>query len=226
MKGVFIVIDGTDGSGKKTQLDLITKRLEKAGHNVKKADFPQYGTKSAGLVEEYLNGKYGQAHEVGPYRASVFYAVDRYDASFKIKEWLEQGHIVISNRYTSSNMGHQGGKITDNEERLKYLNWLHDLEFNLFNIPKPHLNIILHVDAAVAQKLVDKKGEREYVNGKKRDIHEADIGHLRAAEQVYLEIAESFEDFTLIECTRDGDIKSREEINDLLWEKIKPLLYV
>src|SRR3989338_3808567 len=129
MPGKFIVIDGTDGSGKGTQTDLILKRLQTAGHITEKADFPQYGQKSAGLVEEYLNGKYGKQKEVGPHRASIFFAIDRFDASFKIKKWLDENKIVISNRYVTANMGHQGGSIHDDKERQEYFQWLHDLEY-------------------------------------------------------------------------------------------------
>ena len=219
--GKFIVIDGTDGSGKGTQTRLLVEKLEYAGYNVELADFPQYGKKSAGMVEKYLNGAYGNAHEVGPYRASVFFAVD---ASFQIKKWLNEGKIVISNRYVTANMGHQGGKIKNSEERKKYLDWLYKLEYEIFNIPKPDLNIILHVDAAIAQKLIDQKEEREYLHGAKRDIHEADINHLRDAEQVYLEIAKTFPDFELIKCTKEGNILTREEINYMLWEKVAHLI--
>jgi dTMP kinase len=223
-RGKFIVIDGTDGSGKATQTNLLAKKLNRIGFEVKIADFPQYGKKSASLVEEYLNGKYGEADTVGPYRASIFYAIDRYDASFKIRKWLDQGKIVISNRYVTANMGHQGGKIKDPLGRKAFFQWLYKLEYELFEIPKPDLNIILHVDAAIAQKLVDNKGKREYVGGKKRDIHEADLNHLRNAEKVYLEIARTFPDFTLIECTKDGQIMSREEINDLILEEVLKLI--
>ena len=108
-KGKFIVIDGTDGSGKATQTKLLVKKLRKEKYKVKLADFPQYNKKSAGLVEEYLSGKYGTEKNVGPYVASIFYACDRYDASFKIRKWLKEGNIVISNRYVTANMGHQGG---------------------------------------------------------------------------------------------------------------------
>lgn len=222
-KGLFVVIDGTDGSGKATQTQLLVDRLTKAGFSVEMMDFPQYGQKSAGLVEEYLNGKYGPADEVGPYRASIFYASDRYDASFKLKKWLEEGKIVISNRYVTANMGHQGGKIADDEERKKYFEWLYSLEYEIFNIPKPDLNIILHVDAAVAQKLVDQKGARDYVGGEKRDIHEADINHLRNAEKVYIEIAHTFSNFKLINCTRNNEIMSREAISDLVWKEMERL---
>ncbi len=109
--GKFIVIEGLDGSGKSTQSKLLTQYLRKEGYKVEKIDFPQHGEKSAGLVDEYLNGKYGSSEEVGPYRASVFYACDRYDASFKIRKWLKEGKIVVSDRYVASNVGHQGGKI-------------------------------------------------------------------------------------------------------------------
>jgi dTMP kinase len=222
--GKFIVIDGTDGSGKATQTKILVERLENLGFDVEMVDFPQYGKKSAGLVEKYLNGEYGEADEVGPYRASIFYACDRYDASFKIKKWLEQGKIVIANRYVTANMGHQGGKIANPLERKNFFTWLYELEFGIFNIPKPDLNIILHVDAAVAQAMVDQKGHRDYVHGAKRDIHEADINHLRRAEQVYLEIANSFSGFSLIECTRGNQIMSREEIHNLVWQEIGEII--
>jgi dTMP kinase len=222
--GKFIVIDGTDGSGKATQTELICNKLKKEGFQVEMMDFPQYGKKSAGLVEEYLNGKFGSAKDVGPYRASIFYAVDRYDASFAIRKALEKGKMVISNRYVTANMGHQGGKIKNNRERKKFFDWLYNLEYKIFQIPKPDLNIILHVDAAVAQKLVDNKKSRSYVNGKKRDLHEKDLKHLRDAEKVYLEIAKTFPKFALIECVEKGQIMSREKIADLIWKKIKNII--
>lgn len=223
-KGKFIVIDGTDGSGKATQTKLLIKRLKKEGYLVRMADFPQYGKKSAALVEEYLNGQFGSAREIGPYRASIFYACDRYAASFKIRKWLNEGKIVVSNRYVTANMGHQGGKIKNRKDRNKYFNWLYNLEYNLFDIPKPNLNIILHADAAIAQKLVDKKGNRDYVGGKKRDLHEKDLKHLRDAEKVYLEIAKAFPGFVLVECTKAGQIMAREDISNLIWGKVKQIL--
>jgi dTMP kinase len=223
-QGKLIVIDGTDGSGKATQTKMLVKRLKKAGYPVKVADFPQYGKKSAGLVEEYLNGKYGNAKEVGPHRASIFYACDRYDASFQIKKWIKEGCIIISNRYVTANMGHQGGKIENREKRKKYFNWLYKLEYEMFNIPKPDLNIILHVDAAVAQKLVDGKGIRNYLKRKKRDLHEKDLKHLRDAERVYIEIGKYFPGFAFIECTKNSRILSREEISDLVWERLKDII--
>lgn len=222
-KGKFIVIDGTDGSGKATQTELLVKRLRKEKCKIKVFDFPQYGTKSAGLVEEYLNGKYGTAQEIGPQRASIFYACDRYDASFKIKKFLERGYVIVSNRYVTANMGHQGGKIKDAKKRKKFFDWLYELEYVIFEIPKPDLNIILHVDAAIAQKLVDNKGQRGYTK-KKRDLHEKDIKHLRAAEKVYLEIAKTMKNFKLISCTKNNNIMTREEVSSLVWKDVKKII--
>ncbi len=221
--GKFIVIDGTDGSGKATQTKMLVEELQLAGHEVEMTDFPQYGTKSAGLIEEYLNGKYGQ---VSPQAASIFYAIDRFDASFKIREWLEQGKTVISNRYVLANAGHQGGKIADDFERLKFFKWLNNLEYHVFGIPRPDLNIILHVPAGMAQKLVDKKSadDRKYINGKKRDLHEADIKHLKNAEKVYMEIAKLFPNTKLIECVSDGKLLSPTEVHNKVWELVRRIV--
>ena len=214
--GKFIVIDGTDGSGKTTQFNLLVDKLKAQGFAVEVADFPQYNTKSAGLVEEYLSGKYGGADDVTPYQSSIFYAVDRYDASFKIRQWLKDGKIVVANRYVSASLGHQGGKIDNPLERRVFFNWLYELEYKLFNIPKPDLSLILHVEAEIAQKLAANRHREDWI-GKTRDIHEENLGHLQKAEQVYLEIAKTFPDFKLIKCTREGEIMSREEIHDLVW---------
>jgi dTMP kinase len=221
--GKFIVIDGTDGSGKTTQLGLLQKRLAAEGHAVALADFPQYNTKSAGPVEEYLSGKYGAADAVSAYQASIFYAVDRWDASFKIRRWLTEGKIVLANRYTSANMAHQGGKIANPLERRVFFNWLYDLEYKVFGIPQPDLCLILHVEPAIAQELVRERAREDW-NGKTADIHEDDLEHLRQAERVYREIAGLFPDFRLISCTKDEKIFSREEIHLLIWPIVKKVI--
>jgi dTMP kinase len=182
MHGKFIVLDGTDGSGKGTQTQLLAKKLEEQGYKIKVADFPQYGQPSAIFVEQYLRGEFGSSQEVKPKQASLFYALDRYAASKQIKQWLSDGYTVISNRYVSANKGHQLGKLYDKERMQDFLNWINDLEYNILKIPKPDLTIFLHI----SQKLVDKKDPRAYIQGKKRDIHEDDINHLQNAERAYL----------------------------------------
>lgn len=220
-KGLFITIEGTDGSGKGTQTTKLVERLKTDGHTVHEISFPQYGKPSAAPVEEYLNGLYGTSEEVGPYRGSILFAVDRYAASKQIRAWLDAGDIVIANRYVNSNMGHQGGKMSDPEERKRYFAWNYTLEYETFGIPKPDINIILHVPAEVAQQLVDKKAAREYLKGKKRDIHEDDLDHLRQAEEAYLDLASQFPDFELIRCAPDGELMSIDQVHALLWGRVQ-----
>lgn len=219
-QGRFIVIDGTDGAGKTTQFKLLQDTLKESGYEVETADFPQYGQKSAGAVEEYLNGKYGQ---VNPYASSIFYAVDRFDASFKIRTWLEEGKIVVSNRYVTASAGHQGGKIEEESQRVQFFKWLDQLEYNIFGIPKPDLNIILHVPAEIAQQLVDQKdvSMRAYADGKKRDIHEADLNHLKNAERVYLQIAGLFPNTKLVECMDGERLMNPQEVHNKVWELVR-----
>lgn len=220
MKGVFIVIDGTDGSGKATQTKLLVERLKGEGCPVETFSFPQYETKSAGPTEEYLSGKYGTAEEVGPYKASVFYAVDRFDASFKIRAALTEGKIIVSDRYVGSNLGHQGGKIAEQQERLKFFQWNDDFEHNFFDIPRPDLNIVLHVPTEIAQKKTDGRVKK----GVSGDIHESNFQHLKNAENAYLEITKLFKNFKLVECIENGEYLSPEKIHEKIWQIIQPLI--
>lgn len=225
-KGLFIMIEGTDGSGKGTQTELLVNHLRAENRPVEVISFPRYGERSAAMVEDYLNGKFGTAEEVGPYRASIFYAIDRYAAAPQIKQWLDEGKIVIANRYVGSNMAHQGGKIENLGERKNFFAWIFELEYTTFAIPQPEVNIILHVSAEISQQLVDKKTStgREYLNGKKRDIHEDDINHLRAAETSYLEIAQHFPNYTVIECVENEQILPITTIEEKIWQVLLPHL--
>lgn len=216
-KGRLIVLCGTDGSGKATQAKILVENLKKAGIATRATDFPQYGKPSAWMVEQYLNGTFGSAKEVGPYRASLFFAIDRYQASFQMKEWLTQGNTIVSNRYVSANMGHQGGQIANPEERKKYIDWVQHVEYEIFGIPKPDLTLFLHIPAETAQRLVDKKGEREYVGGEKRDIHEADLDHLKHAESCYTEVCSKNPYWKQVACTEDNQLLSIEEISKKIW---------
>jgi dTMP kinase len=223
MKGKLIVIDGTDGSGKGTQTELLVKRLESQGYAVAMADFPRYGQKSAILVEQYLNGQFGNAEQVGPYIASAFYAYDRYDASKEIKQWLDEGKIVICNRYVSANMGHQAGKIKEVPEVEKFLVWLEDLEYGKFAIPRPDATILLYMPVEIGQQLVDKKGDRAYVGGQKRDIHEADLNHLTDAASAYLYVAKKY-DWPIIQCAPGDQLRTPEDIHEELYALVKKII--
>jgi dTMP kinase len=127
---MFIVIDGIDGSGKGTQVKILQNYFEKSGKTVKILDYPRYEEPSSFMVKKYLNGEYGS--NVSAKTASIFYAIDRYDSSFQLKEDFEKYDIIISNRYVSANMIHQAGKIENEDDFKEYLNWLYDLEYNIF----------------------------------------------------------------------------------------------
>jgi len=230
--GKFIVFEGIDGSGKSTQAKLLAKSLKKEGYKISFIDFPQHGQKSAGLVDEYLTGKYGSANEVSPYQASIFYACDRYDASFKIRDWLKKGRIVIADRYIGSNIGHQGGKIKNKKERKKYFKWLYDLEYKIFKIPKPDINFILKIPPKIAQyfsgKITDKEKQnkkRIYLGRKKRDIHERNLNHLKNTAKAYLDAAKEFpKEFKVIDCFKNGKLLSPEIIHREILKIVKKTL--
>jgi thymidylate kinase/thymidylate synthase ThyX len=222
--GLFLVIEGTDGSGKGTQFALLAERLKNAGYDVATFDFPQYEEPSSYFVKEYLNGEYGTAEEVGPYTGSLFYALDRYAAAASIRQAISSGKIVLANRFTGSNMAHQGTKFDNDEERRGYFIWLDNLEFMMLKVPRPDKSFVLRVPAETAQQLVDKKDARSYTD-KKRDIHEADLAHMKKSVNVYDDLCQIFpRDFQRIDCVRSGSLLSIETINDILWETIKPML--
>lgn len=221
MTGKFIVIEGSDGSGKATQLSLIEEKLKNAGYDVSTYDFPQYNQKSSYFASEYLNGKYGDSDTLGAYGPSLFFALDRFQAAPSIRADLEAGKIVLSNRFTGSNMAHQGQKIREDIEQSKYYDWMHETEFVHLGIPKPDLNIVLTIPARLTQKLVDSKQQRSYTD-KKRDIHEADLNHLKGAVAAYESLCVQFPDeYTRVECTSGENILSIPEITSLIWTHIK-----
>jgi|SRR3989344_827151 len=230
-KGKFFVIEGVDGSGKATQTKLLVGALEKSGYDVVKLDFPQYGQKSAGMVENYLTGIYGKSEEVGPYRGSIFYAMDRYDAGFKIKKWLDEGRVVIADRYVASNIGHQGGKIVKNKkEWAKYIDWLHDLEYNIFNIPKPDYTFVLKISPELSMqmsnKITDKEKQKKRVtylgSHKKQDIHEADKNHLENSLKSYVAISKKYPKYyKIIECEEKGKFLPIEVIHKKVLELVE-----
>lgn len=222
---MFIVIEGTDGAGKATHLKLAVEKLKAAGRKIEVVDFPQYGKKSAGPVEEYLNGKYGSAAEVSPYAASLLYAADRFDASFQMRTALDAGTLVLSNRFVSSNFAYQGAKIQEKSERQKFLFWLEELEYGTLKLPRPDLVIFLHVPAEISFELVAKKAQRDYLqDGKKRDIHETDLAYQKSVEQAYLELAAHDATVRTIECAPNGKLLSIAEIHPLVMNIINQIL--
>lgn len=226
--GTFVAIEGGDGSGKATQaLELETRAL-KQGYDVLHVGFPQYGSPSARFIEKYLNGQYGLAMDINPELASMLYAVDRYSASDMIREHLLKPHsLVISDRYVASNLAHQGTKVKGKKARAAFYEEILELEYDVLNLPKPDINIVLIVPPAVAQENIDQKPARSYTSSK-RDAHEQDADHLAKANRDYDEISKLYpEDFTAISCMeQDGrTMRSVAEIHEGIWNAVIPLLY-
>lgn len=230
-KGFLIVLEGTDGSGKGTQVELLLQRLRAVGSNARSISFPQYNHVSSSLVTALLKDKLseeiGSAVDVAPKVASIFFAADRVTHAKKIQEWLGAGLIVVADRYTDSNAGHQGGKIANPEERAKFLEWLYRFEYDDLKIPRPDLVLVLDVTSEVASKLIDKKSEREHLEGEKRDAHEKDARHLSDAYNSYLWLVENYpESHRLIPCMADGELLSKEEILELIWEEVRDFIKI
>lgn len=207
--GKLIVIEGLDGSGKSTQLELLPKSLKNAGIDSRTVSFPDYKSDSSALVKMYLDGKFGSNPEdVNAYAASCFYAVDRY-ASFKTDwgEYYKNGGTVIAGRYTTSNAVHQASKLTSDKWE-DFLSWLYDFEYNKMAIPSPDKVIFLDMPNDVAQKLLSNRygGDEN-----KKDIHESNKTYLEHCRQAALFTAK-YSGWQIINCSKDGNPRSREDI--------------
>ena len=213
--GVFIAIEGGDGSGKHTQTELLTtyaKNILKK--KVQVLAFPRHGEFSAYYADQYLNGVYGGLNDVHADLASLPYAFDRFAASSEIREIVNDPNgFVIADRYVASNLAHQGSKFTDKKERLAYYDRMMKTEYEVLGIPVPDINIILLVPSHISQENIDKKEVRGYTT-KKRDIHEEDAEHLDKTKLAYEELAELYPDkFRAINCMDEhGAMRSIEAI--------------
>ena len=220
MKGKLFVIDGTDGSGKQTQLNKLIERLEKEGIEYKKISFPRYDSPSSSLVKMYLAGEFGQnAKEISPYIASTFFAVDRY-ASYKLEfeEFYKNGGLVIADRYTTANMVHQAGKIDDKKEREKFLNWLVDLEYNIYGIPEPSETFFLNMPPEYALKLIEHR-ENKITHKEQKDIHERDEKHIIDSYNAACDLVDKYNWYE-VKCVKDGKIRTIEDIHEEIYSEI------
>ncbi len=216
---MFVVIDGIDWSGKWTQISLVAEQLEKKWKKVKILDFPRYWETSAFMVEKYLNGEYG--NDISAKQASIFYAVDRFQSYHDTKNDIQNYDYILSNRYVSANMIHQAGKISDEAEKNDFLDWLEDLEYNIFWIPKPDKTIFLNVSPQMSQKLVLKKAEREYLKWwKKMDLHEEDTNHLKNAHASAMKIVQNNPDWVKIDCEKNEEMREISQITQNILDEI------
>ena len=212
MKGKLFVIEVVDGSGKATQTDLLYQALQNEGKTVRKISFPNYDSPSSSLIKMYLNGEFGtDPQAVNAYATSVFFAVDRF-ASFRT-DWhsfYEDGGIIIADRYVTSNLVHQAGKIEDVAEKERYIQWLSHLEYDIFGLPRPDCVIFLDMPPAYSLRLRQQRNTLK--QGLTHDIHEEDQGYLYQAYENATAIAQH-QAWHVINCVADYEIRTIEEIH-------------
>ncbi|MBQ7001375.1 MAG: deoxynucleoside kinase [Oscillospiraceae bacterium] len=219
--GKLIVIEGTDGSGKSTQFKLLTSRLEAENHHFQKLVFPQYAEPSSALIRMYLGGEFGtRPSDVNAYAASTFYAVDRYASYKKVwSDWYEQGGLIVSDRYTTSNAVHQASKEPV-EKQPDFLKWLYDLEYDKLGLPKPDLVIYLDVPTDFTEAMMRR---READTNTHADIHEQDMAYLATCRRTGKAAAE-FYGWTVIQCVKDGAMRSIEDIHEEIYRHVSECL--
>ncbi len=227
-RGKLIVIDGTDGSGKATQTKLLVNHLKKEGKKVKIVDFPEYGDNFFGkFIGHCLSEQYYNFIKVHPKIASVLFAADRFESKEKMDKWLKEGNIIIANRYVSANQIHQGGKIKNAAKRAAFMEWLSEMEYEVFKIPRPDIVFYLNVPSEFSFKLIKRRntlGSRSYLGKKKKDVHEKDKEFLINSRKSALWLAAREKNWIKIDCVKVGLLETPENIHKDIYEKVKRIL--
>ena len=219
--GKLIVFEGTDGSGKTTQFALLTKRLKSLGIDFRTMDFPQYSEPSSSLIRMYLGGEFGsKPSDVNAYAASTFYAVDRYASYRKVwGKYYQNGGLMLSNRYTTSNAVHQASKEPA-EGREAFFRWLYEFEYKHMELPEPDLVIYLDVPTELTGQMLRKREEKTHTHA---DIHEQNMDYLRLCRDTGLEAAH-FYDWTIINCAEGGKMRTIDDIHNEIFRLVQKCL--
>jgi dTMP kinase len=220
----LFVVEGVDGAGKSTQIKLLNKFFSQKGWNCEYLHFPRTEAPFFGeLIARFLRGEFGSLNEVNPWLVAMLYAGDRKDAASLISSWLNDGKIVLLDRYTYSNLAYQCAKLNDPEEQKALMKWILDLEFKHFGIPQPSLNFFLDVPFAFTEKKLSASrtgSDRSYLNGT-NDIHENSLDFQRHVREMYLRVAGSDQRLCVIKCCDvNGNILPPEKISDLIITEI------
>ena len=221
--GKLIVIEGTDGSGKSTQFKLLTARLEAENRAFQKLVFPQYAEPSSALIRMYLGGEFGTSpSDVNAYAASAFYAVDRYASYKKVwGQWYEDGGLVVSDRYTTSNAVHQASKVEDARQN-DFLKWLYDFEYSKLGLPCPDLILYLDVPTDFTEAMMRRREADTHTSA---DIHEQDTSYLATCRRTGKAAAEYY-GWKVIECVRNGEMRTIEDIHEEIYRHVAACLEV
>ena len=200
---MLIVLEGLDGAGKSTQLKMVTSYFSSLGRKVDYLHFPRYSAPIYGeLIAKFLRGDFGAIDQVHPQLVALLFAEDRRDAGSLIRSWMNQGRVVVLDRYVYSNIAFQCAKLADKEESDALRDWILDLEYNRYGIPRPTLNLFLDVPLGFVDaklRASRKGGDRNYLEGK-TDIHEADIRFQEKVRTLYREQCALDDSFIRIDC--------------------------
>lgn len=226
----LFVIEGVDGAGKSTQLKLLRDFFSETGYKCEYLHFPRTEAPYFGeLIARFLRGEFGTISEVDPYLVAMLYAGDRKDASEMIQNWLNEGKVVLLDRYTYSNIAYQCAKIEEVTAQERLMQWIITLEFDHFSIPRPDLNIFLDVPYSFTEKKLSgtRSGEdRIYLNGS-RDIHEESLDFQKKVRDIYLRVSQSDKSLAVVNCSsREGKMLPAAEIFKLLTEILKTRKFI
>ncbi len=204
---MFIVLEGIDSSGKKTQTNLLLKHLKQNGKKVEVLDFPTYDSPIGKLIKEQLTGKLDAKYKVTPELAALMFAVDRYQHKDELFEKIKKGKILIANRYVQSNIGYQGARF-EGEARNSFLNWIDEVESRL-----PQADIVVYLD-------MPPEVARRLKSNRKKDVYELSLEYQKRVRDMYLHAAKK-DDWIVINCTNGSKLRNPEEIHEEIWNKIK-----
>ncbi|MGH9574947.1 MAG: dTMP kinase [Candidatus Acidiferrales bacterium] len=213
VRGKFIVLEGIDGSGKRTQLEMLARVLSERDVICEQVTFPNYSGFFGKMAARFLNGEFGPLDAVDPHFSGLLYAGDRFESKPKMEAALASGKTLLADRYIGSNLAHQGARVAP-ATRPEFLQWLRHLEYHVYGLAREDLVIYLRVSVDEAHRLVGEKARRDYTN-RRRDLQEADRGHLAAAAEVYDELARQT-NWVMVDCVEraTGRIRSPESIHD------------
>jgi dTMP kinase len=226
-KGLLVVLDGNDGSGKATQAKLLTEYLNERGTSAITIDFPNYDRNVFGtLIGECLAGKHGDFLHLDPKIVSALFAVDRFESSSAIRAHLARGGVVIADRYTSANQIHQGGKIADSEARKEFILWVEHMEHDVLGVPRPDVIVYLHVPLKISLELLSQKrtAKNASLSERQKDPVENDRAYLERSHETAVWLADHQSDWKVIDCVKEGAMRSREDIHKEIARLISGLL--
>lgn len=214
-KGFLVVLEGIDGSGKTTQVELTVQKLKELGIDCVSIKFPRYEDNIYGaLIKRYLEGELGKISDISPYLVALAYAGDRSLAKDLINKWLDEGKVIVCDRYISASKAHMAANLEESQKE-EFIKWVDELEYQTNNLPKENLTIFLSVDPSAALQNIDQEI---------KDIHEQNVDHLRKAYQMYQKLSRTEPNWEVVECTENGKMRLTEDINNQIIQVVKSKL--